>query len=320
MKTTNESQRMEQALQQLALLIRRHAPSAGIHQTAVPSLSLMHAVQLSEPLESVYKPSICVVAQGAKTATLVDQTYRYDPSTYLVTSVELPIIGRIVEASSDTPYLSLKLGFDADMILDMLKSTNRPVSTPTDASLGVALNRTSPALLEALVRLLQLLDEPEDIPILAPLVIREILYRMMQGEQGALFYSFAVSGSHAHSIAQAIQLINGQYDRPLAIEQLAKSVNMSVSAFHKHFKRVTAMSPLQYQKTVRLQEARRLMLTESAQASDAAYRVGYESPSQFSREYSRLYGQPPARDIHHFQGLVSGDSEAFAHDFKRGRN
>jgi AraC-like DNA-binding protein len=304
----DESLRMEQALQQLALLIHRHAPSNGMHQTAVPSLALMHATQLSEPLEAVYKPSICVVAQGAKTATLADETYRYDPSTYLVTSVELPIIGKIIEASPETPYLSLKLSFDADVILDIVKELNRPVFVPAEACRGITVNRTSPALLEAIVRLMQLLNAPEDVPILAPLVIREILYRVLQGEQGALIHQFAIIGSHAHNIAQAIQLINRQYDHPLVIEQLAKSVNMSTSAFHKHFKRVTAMSPLQYQKTVRLQEARRLMLMESVQASDAAFRVGYESPSQFSREYARMYGRPPILDIQELRSSIAGSN------------
>jgi AraC-like DNA-binding protein len=302
MDTKNDSPRIEQALQQLALLIQRHAPSNGTHRTAVPSLTLMHATQTSVPLESVYKPSICVVAQGAKTATLADETYRYDPSTYLVTSVELPIMGRIIEAAPGVPYLSLKLSFDADIILDIMKETNRPIDVPAEASRGITVNRTSPALLEAIVRLMQLLDTPEDVAVLAPLVIREILYRVLQGEQGSLIHQFAIIGSHANNIAQAIRLINRQYDRPLLIEHLAKSVNMSTSAFHKHFKRVTAMSPLQYQKTVRLQEARRLLLTEAVPASDAAFRVGYESPSQFSREYARMYGRPPMLDVQELRG------------------
>lgn len=292
-----ESLDMEHGLQQLAGLIRRHAPSNGTHQTKIPSLSLMHAAHLSEPLESVYKPSICVVAQGAKTATLAGESYRYDPSTFLVTSVELPIIGRIIEASAEIPHLSLKLSFDTDVILDMVKETSPPVNVPAEPSRGITVNGMTPALLDAIVRLVQLLDDPKDIPILAPLVIREILYRVLQSEQGAFMHQFAIVGSHSHRIAQAIQFINRQYDRPLVIEQLAKTVNLSASAFHKHFKRVTAMSPLQYQKTVRLQEARRLMLTESLQASDAAFQVGYESPSQFSREYARMYGRPPMLDM-----------------------
>ncbi|WP_400163518.1 AraC family transcriptional regulator [Brevibacillus sp. TJ4] len=300
----NESLDMQQALQQLARLICRHAPSDGTHPTPVPSLMLMHATHLSEPMESVYKPSICVVAQGAKTATLADKTYRYDPSTYLVTSVELPISGKIIEASPEQPYLSLKLSFDADVILDIVKEMDRPDLPHEDAPLGITVNRTSPELLDAILRLMKLLEEPQDIPILSPLITREILYRVLQSEHGVVMHQFAVIGSHAHSIAQAIWLINREYDRPLLVEQLAKSVNMSTSAFHKHFKRVTAMSPLQYQKTVRLQEARRLMLNETVQASDAAFRVGYESPSQFSREYARMYGKPPMKDIQELRASI----------------
>jgi Transcriptional regulator containing an amidase domain and an AraC-type DNA-binding HTH domain len=297
-----ESLRMQQSLQLLARLIRRHAPSSGTHPTLIPSLQLMHATELSEPLESVYKPSICVVAQGAKTSTLANETYRYDPSTYLVTSVELPINGRITEASPEIPYLSIKLSFDADVILDIVKQMNRSAMVPEETVLGITVSQTSQGLIEAIVRLMQLLDTPQDIPIVAPLVIREILYRVLQGEQGRHIHQFAIIGSHAHRIAQAIQLIAKQYDQSLVIEQLAKTVNMSISAFHKHFKRVTAMSPLQYQKVVRLQEARRLMLTEGLQASDAAFRVGYESPSQFSREYARQYGRPPMLDIQELLG------------------
>lgn len=297
METMNEPQRMEQALQQLARLILRHAPSNGTHRTVMPSLTLMYAAHPAEPLETVHKPSICVVAQGAKTATLAEETYRYDPSTYLVTSVELPTIGRIVEATPEIPYLSLKLSFDADVILEILNKMDLPVSAPAEAGRGISVNRMSSSLLEAAVRLMQLLDTPEDIPVMEPLIVREILYRMLQGEPGALLHQFAIVGSHGYNIAQAIRVINRQYDRPLAVELLAKSANMSVSAFHKHFKRVTAMSPLQYLKSVRLQEARRLMLAESMPASDAAFRVGYESPSQFSREYARMYGKPPMRDV-----------------------
>lgn len=293
----NESTRMEQARQRLAQAIRRHAPTSGTHQTAIPDLALLHAVRTSEPLESVYKPSICIVAQGAKTAAVADGTYTYDPMTYLVTSVELPIFGKIVEASPEVPYLSLKLCFDADVILDIAGEIQRPELISSEASRGITVSRMSPALLEAACRLVELLDAPEDVPVLAPLVIREIVYRLLQGEQGPLLRSFATVGSQSHLIAQSVRMINRQYQRPLRVEELAGAVNMSVSAFHKHFKRVTAMSPLQYQKTVRLQEARRFMLTEAAPASEAAFRVGYESPSQFSREYARLYGRPPMQDM-----------------------
>lgn len=301
----DKSHRIRQCLQQLAQLIFRHAPTNGTHATAIPTLSFMHATELTEPLESVYKPSICVVAQGAKTATLADKTYIYNPSAYLVTSVELPIIGEIIDASPEVPYLSLKLSFEADIILDIVKEMNAPVpSLSLESSQAITVNRTSPELLDAIIRLLSLLDHPGDISVLAPLFIREILYRVLQSEQGAAIQQFANVGSYAYNIAKAIQLINRKYDRPLAIDQLASSVNMSTSAFHKHFKRVTTMSPLQYQKTVRLQEARRLMLTETLQAADAAFRVGYESPSQFSREYARKYGRPPKLDIKELRGSL----------------
>nr|WP_245946668.1 AraC family transcriptional regulator [Paenibacillus cellulosilyticus] len=287
-------------------MIHRHAPMTGTHQTLVPSLTLMHATQLTEPLESVYKPSICVVAQGAKMSILADESYRYDPSTYFINSVELPVISKVIEASPEIPYLSLKLSFEIDVILDIVQAMDQPTSPPSHPTRGITLNRMSLDLLEAIVRLVHLLDKPADIPILSPLIIREILYRVLQSEQGASIQQFAVLGSQAHNIAQVIRHIVQRYDQPLEIEQLAKSINMSTSAFHKHFKRVTAMSPLQYLKTIRLQNARNLMLSESLHASDAAFRVGYESPSQFSREYARMYGRPPMLDIQELRSSVSG--------------
>ncbi|MBO7742940.1 AraC family transcriptional regulator [Paenibacillus sp. MWE-103] len=308
----NESLPMEQALRQLALLVRRHAPSNGRYETAIPSLTLMHATEVTEPMESVHRPSVCIVAQGAKTAVLAGETYRYDPSAYLVVSVDLPMSGRIVEASPETPYLSLKLSFDPDVILAIVAEMNKPRLPSSEPSRGIALNRMSPELLQAVARLMRLLDEPEDVPVLAPLALREILYRVLRGEHGALLHQFAVIGSHAHGIQQAIHAINRHFDRPIAVDDLAKSANLSTSAFHKHFKRVTAMSPLQYQKTVRLQEARRLMLTEGMQAADAAFRVGYESPSQFSREYARMFGRPPMLDV---RELLRGPrADAYVYD------
>ncbi|MFS0728144.1 AraC family transcriptional regulator [Paenibacillus sp. 1P07SE] len=292
----NDSGRLKQALQRLSDLIRLHTPSTGTFATAIPNLTLMHADQLSEPLESVYKPSLCIVAQGAKTAVLADEIYRYDPSSYLITSVELPITGRIIEAAPEHPYLSLKLTFDTDMILDITKDMHLPDPDYADVR-GISVNRISPPLLEALVRLLELLDEPGDIPVMAPLILREILYRVLQGDQGAALLLFGIPHSHARAVGQAIREINRQFNRPLAIERLAQSANLSPSAFHKYFKRFTRMSPLQYQKTVRLQDARRLMLVESLSVSDAAYQVGYESPSQFSREYARMYGRSPSSDV-----------------------
>lgn len=298
----DEAQSRTEALQQLTHLLYRHAPAAGTYQTAIPSLSLMHAVQPSAPFESVYKPSVCIVAQGAKLSTLAGQIYRYDSSAYFLTSVQLPVASSIVEASPSVPYLGLKLCFKPEMIVEIamqaasLRSAREEASR-VESHRGLSVQQTSSALLNAVVRLVGLLDTPGDIPVLEPLIIREILYRIVQDQPSGSLEQFGIHGSHAYNIAQAIRIINRQYDRMLTVEQLAKSVNMSVSAFHKHFKLVTAFSPLQYQKSVRLHEARRLMLAEGTQVADAAFRVGYESPSQFSREYARMFGKPPMLDV-----------------------
>jgi hypothetical protein len=197
-------------------------------------------------------PSLCIIAQGSKTATLAEESYRFDPATYLVTSVHLPIVGKITQASPQVPYLSLQLAFSADVILDIVKETNQKWNGKTGR--GILVNQSTPSLLDAILRLVKLLDSPGDIPILAPLIIREILYRVLQGEQGALIKQFAVIGSHAYCVSKAIHLINRDYSKPLLIEELAKEVNMSPSSLHKHFKKVTAMSPLQYQKVIRLKK------------------------------------------------------------------
>lgn len=300
-QTTNEARTRTEALQQLTHLLYRHAPAAGTYQTAIPDLSLMHAVQPSAPFESIYKPSVCIVAQGAKQSTLAGQSYRYDSSAYFLTSVHLPVASSIAEASPSVPYLGLKLCFKPEMIVEIaLQAASLRAhegASRTASRLGLSVQPVSSTLLDAVIRLVGLLDTPGDIPVLEPLITREILYRIVQDQPSGGLEEFGVSGSRTYHIAQAIQLINRQYDRMLTVEQLAKSVNMSVSAFHKYFKQVTTFSPLQYQKSIRLHEARRLMLTEGLQAADAAFQVGYESPSQFSREYARMFGKPPMLDV-----------------------
>lgn len=297
MNPLDECQRLEHALQKLQQIITRHTPNTGTCQTSIPLLSIVRAEEVSEPLITVYKPSICIVVQGAKTAMLADEMYRYDPHSFLITSVDLPIMGRISEASSDTPYLGLKLSFDTDVILDVVRMMDYPVPPTVETSQGITVNTMSSPILDTVVRLLQLLDHPEDIAVLSPLIIRELVYRILQSEQGHVLYPFAVTDSYSSRIAATIQVIKREYNKPLEMEQLARDAHLSSSAFHKHFKRITTMSPLQYQKTIRLQEAQRLMLTEAMQAADAAFMVGYESPSQFSREYARLYGKPPMQNI-----------------------
>ncbi|GGJ05886.1 AraC family transcriptional regulator [Paenibacillus hunanensis] len=301
MKDTDDHQRLEYALHELRSILIRHTPTTGTHATNIPSLSIVRAEETSEPLVSVYKPSICVVAQGAKTAMIAEQSYRYDPYSFLITSVDLPIVGRISEATPAIPYLGLKLSFDTDVILDVVQLMDHSLldknARTNETAAGITVNSMSPSIMDTVVRLLQLLDQPQDIPVLAPLMIRELVYRILQSEHGHVLYPFAVTDSYSSRIARTIQFIKQHYNEPLEMEQLARDVQLSSSAFHKHFKRITTMSPLQYQKTIRLQEAQRLMLTEAIPVGDAAFMVGYESPSQFSREYARLYGKPPMQNI-----------------------
>lgn len=281
--------------QELAGLIQQHAPSDGTHGSAVPELSFRRTSHETEPFNGVSVPSFYVIAQGGKAVTFAGQTYSCDPSHCLVTSVNLPVVGKITHASPQLPYLSLQLEFSQDMIMDILKSSKQTMIGATGP--GMVVSSSTTTLLEAVIRLVRLLDTPGDIEVLAPMIIREILYRVMQGEQGEIIRQFALIGTQAHRIAKVIHLINQEYFKPFLIEELAKEVNMSPSALHKQFKKVTAMSPLQYQKAIRLQTARRLLLTEDLEAAEAAFRVGYESPTQFSREYTRLFGRPPMTDM-----------------------
>ncbi|MFD1954524.1 AraC family transcriptional regulator N-terminal domain-containing protein [Paenibacillus thailandensis] len=290
--------------EELARLIQRHAAADGTHGTAVGALHFLRSSRVMEPIHRVSKPSICVVAQGAKTSALGEERYVYDPSAYLVTSVQLPIIGRIVEASPEAPFLGLEITFNTDDILKVAQKTDSIGDGETGP--GIMVNPTTPELLDPIIRLVKLLDKPEDIPFLAPLIVREILYRVLQGEPGALMKQFAVSGSYANGVAKAIHHIKRDYDKPISIEELAKEVNLSPSALHKHFKKVTNLSPLQYQKMIRLQEARRLLLTEALNAADAGFRGGYESPTQFSREYARMFGRPPISDVKQMRDSING--------------
>jgi len=285
--------------QRLAALIAKFTPSDGMHDTAIPSLKLIRRSHPSETIHSVYTPSLCIIAQGSKIASLADETYQYDSSAYLVASVHLPISGQIVDASPEKPYLCAQLNFSTEDILDIASETRpeQEQSLTSEARRALWVKPFNQSLMDAMLRLVQLLDRPEDIHVLAPLIVREIIYRILRDDQNGVIEQFAMIGSHAHGIAKAVHLIRRDYARPLRIESLAKEVNMSASTLHKHFKSVTAMSPLQYQKAIRLQEARRLLLSEQLDAADAAFKVGYESPSQFSREYSRMFGLPPISDL-----------------------
>ena len=294
--TTLEQSFQEKRLE-LAALIERFTSQDGSHQTAITPLCLFRASSPSEPVHAVYEPALCLVAQGAKEVLLADEVYRYDQANYLLVAVDLPIIGQVIEARPEVPYLGLRLNLDPREINALIIEAGIPAPANPDSGRGLTVSRIEPQLLDAVVRMVRLLQTPQDIRLLMPLIMREILYRLLTGEQSTQLRQIALANSQTQRIAKVINWLKFNYDKPLRIESIAREVNMSPSALHHHFKAVTAMSPLQYQKQIRLQEARRLMLSEALDAATASFNVGYESPSQFSREYSRLFGAPPQRDI-----------------------
>jgi AraC-like DNA-binding protein len=302
-----ENKSMEVALEALGKSIARWTDQGEQPVTAVPGLSLFRRDEPTGPISAVYEPSICVVAQGAKRVLLGDDTYVYDARHYLITSVHLPTVVQILTASRDKPYLGLMLKLDQREISQLMVDSNLPPPRVQQSSRGMATGEVTLPLLTAVQRLVDLLAEQKDIPILAPIIQREIIYRLLVGDQGARLRQIASAGSQSHQIARAIDWLKSNFTKPLHIDNLAGHVRMSSSTFHHHFRSMTALSPLQFQKQLRLQEARRLMLTEHLDAANAAFQVGYESPSQFNREYNRLFGAPPLRDITNLRQLTAAE-------------
>jgi len=282
---------------ELKRLIEKHANREGRTNTAVSSLRFFCTTTPSEFLHTLYEPSLCLIAQGSKAVGLGEELFSYDKHRYLIASVHLPARIQIQEASAEKPYLSLQLTFSMDQILEILKEVGEEENSMQQPECGLYFGENSSLLLDPILRLVRLLENPKDINILTPMITREILYRIVQDKGGAIIRQFAKNGSLAQRIAKAITMIKDDLAEPLRIETLAKGAQMSASSFHHHFKRVTTMSPLQFQKSLRLQEARRLLMVEDMEASNVAFQVGYESPSQFSREYARLFGLPPIRDV-----------------------
>ena len=281
----------------LAAQALRHAPLDGTYATFIPGVALMRAEHASNLLPSVYEPSLCIVLQGRKRAVLGDEIYVYDALKYLVASVTLPARSHIIEASPGHPYLCLRIGMDVNIISELLLQLG-PGAVPNPAGgRALFLGQITAGMLEAISRLIHLLDRPDEAAVLSPLVLKEIHYRALIGELGYRLRELCTTDSHAQRIARVIKLLKAQYAAALTVEVLAETAHMSVSSLHHRFKEVTAMSPMQYLKQLRLHEARRLMLTEGIEASAASFRVGYESPSQFSREYRRLFGDSPRREI-----------------------
>lgn len=252
----------------------------------------------------IYEPCVALIVQGSKRILLGDETLHYGEDRYLITSMDLPAQSAVMQASPERPYLGVGLRLDwreiASLMLETPTPTPTPISTARD-SRAMTTGALNAPLLEAFDRLLALLDQPEHIPALAPLIKREIHYRLLVSDAGARLRQIATVDTQSHQVARVIASLNERIAKPLRVETLAREAGMSLSTFHHHFKALTAMSPLQYLKQRRLAEARRLMLAESMDASTAAFRVGYESPSQFSREYRRLFGAPPSKDLADFR-------------------
>ena len=289
---------------ELAAMIERHTRTDGAHATAISRLGLSRTTQAQHPVHSVCEPAFCILAQGSKRVLLGDEVYVYDGNQYLVASQNLPVSGQVIDASPEAPFLGLRLTFDVKEIAELAVEFGLPEPRPKVAlQRGIFTGALSGTLLDPVLRLMKLLDTPEDVAALAPLISREILYRLLRSHDGWRLAQMAVVDSHHQRITQAIGLLSQRFREPLRMDDLAAAVHMSVSSLHHHFKSVTSMSPLQFQKQLRLQDARRIMIGEHVDAATAGHRVGYESQSQFNREYSRFFGMPPVRDVKRLREL-----------------
>jgi AraC-like DNA-binding protein len=282
---------------ELARKIALFMGSAEKRVTDVPGLTLVRRTTLTAPACLTYEPSVAVIAQGRKRVELGPTTFIYDESRFLLTSVDLPIVSQVIEASEESPFLALALKFEMPVVRELLSREEIPLPDAMADSPAMSTGEITVEFLSACCRLVDLLDNPEDIPFLNGLIQREIIYRILRGPEGARLRAIATLGDQSHRTAKAIAWIRTNYAKPLRVEDLAEMAGMGVSTLHHHFRALTAMSPLQYQKQLRLQAARGRMLTDGLDAASAAFEVGYESASQFNREYSRFFGQPPMRDI-----------------------
>lgn len=291
----------DELVERLATVVRQDG--------VVEALPGLHVSRASEPTERVYGvtiPSLCVIAQGAKELNIGGARYRYDSERYMLATAELPVTGRVVEASRERPYLAFKLELEPALVGSVMVEAAQLPGSRTDSK-AVVVSALGSGLLDAVVRLVRLLDAPSERAALMPLVKREIVFRLLMGEQGGRLRELPMLGGQSDHIAKAVDRLRRQYDQPLRIDSLAKELGMSSSGFHHHFKTVTDMSPLQFQKQLRLQEARRLMLGENLDAASAGYRVGYDDPSHFSRDYKRHFGNSPVRDVARLRSMVSAD-------------
>lgn len=292
---------------EMSAIIARFTGADGEFHTAIGNLFFNRRTSPSQPLHTAQWPCFAMVTQGAKSLTLGDHVFDYGVGDYLVVSLDVPVISRVTTATPGCPHLGLGMAIDSVLLKEVLKRVDIPAGVAGDiGSCGVAVNKALPELLDAMLRLLQLLDRPEDIPAIAPLIEQEILYRLLKGPHRPTLLRLAAIDSPGNKIAKAVAWLRQNYTCQLRIEELAGHVGMDVSSLHHHFSAITAMTPMHYQKRLRLHEARRLMLVERLDVGTAGYRVGYQSPSQFSREYSRLYGLSPSRDLDGARERVHG--------------
>ncbi len=284
--------------QKLARIIEQRTKGNEDLPTSIPNLLFFRREKPIPPTICLVEPSIVLVVQGEKKMWVGEEGYLYDTERFLITSLDIPANSEVVTASPEKPCLGLVLKLNLQTLAELISQGDLPppAERPGGDS-GVGIGTVTPQIMEPFGRLLELLHEPDSIPVLAPLIQREIHYRLLMSDQAARLWQIVSVGSQSQRVAKAIDWLKVNYAQPLRIEELAARVQMSASSFHHHFRKLTAMSPLQYQKWLRLNEAKRLMLNEDLDATSAAFRVGYESPSQFSREYSRLFGLPPKRDV-----------------------
>lgn len=295
---------IKERIDELVLLIQRNHLENGSVETSIPGLYFVRQNFKSAPKHFFHKPSICVIAQGKKDMCLNDKHYIYEPGDYLLSSVSLPLTGEVVAADKTKPYLSIKLELDLNVLVDMIADLNLKTK-PCDTECGsIEVGKLSENLIDAIYRLCSLVEREDDAKFLAQAYKREVYYYLLKGDLGFLLSQFAVKGGNASQIREVIREITQNYNEPLSVEALAEKFHFSVPTLHRHFKHFTDMSPIQFQKMLRLQQARQLMLSGDFNVNSAAYEVGYESASQFSREYVRLFGNPPKEDIKRLRGIV----------------
>lgn len=296
-KIVHQPSRLVEMRTALARRIAARSNTEGLQPTAVPGLNLFRRSAPSACTSATYEPSLIVFVQGQKRINLGRSTYLCDGTTFLLTSIDLPVVSQVIAATKESPNLGLSLSLSMPEVRSILNSEELPATEQSSGAQGMAVGKTTVGLLDACSRLMDLLDTPEDIPFLSNLIQREMIYRLLRSPQGGHLRAIATLGEQSQRTAKAVAWLRTNFAKPLRIEDLASMAQMGVSTLHHHFRSLTAMSPLQYQKHLRLHIARERMLNEGLDASSAAFEVGYESPSQFSREYSRFFGQPPMRDI-----------------------